>query len=120
MTRDEIIKELNDIGGDSEKWSRDDAIWLVEVSGEIIAALKAEVAKTQRKAEILEKIVEAAIEIPEPVVCDEIWGCECGLCDPAGPVVNVQREFVHAAGCPWGRIQDLNLEPPKLTGQIVA
>ena len=45
MTRDEIIKELNDIGGDSEKWSREDAIWLVEVSGEIIAELKAELAK---------------------------------------------------------------------------
>jgi hypothetical protein len=74
----------------------------------------AEVAKSQRKAEILEKIVEAAIEIPEPVVCDEIRGCECGLCDPAGPVVYVQREFVHAAECPWGCIQDLTKELEEL------
>jgi hypothetical protein len=31
MTRDEIIKELKAIGDDSEKWSREDAIWLVEL-----------------------------------------------------------------------------------------
>ncbi len=69
--------------------------------------LEAREAKREARTEILEKIAEAAFDVPELII-HNVTGAKCRLCGRFFD--NEAYPRIHKPGCTYQRIQDLKKE----------